>query len=215
MDRERAQCCCRFPYATELACFGPVVATRLAAQVTRMPTLLALVDCWGYFLPVISWCAVGARFPALVTAPFWFSIRSGGELLLQALEGGWFCKLLMEGRPCRMVLLHQAELLCVFYGTAGLIDAAAAVLGDQEEGARSSGDQAAQSCQGCLLWHTEQQGGHGLSIDISSRLSTGQRCGWRSSQHANNDARRIRRGQGGQSRTASSRIWVVDGGWFV
>lgn len=180
MSGKRAQFCCRFPYATKLAYFGPIMATRLAAQVTRMPTLLALFDCWGYFLPVISWYAVVARFPALVTAPFWLSIRSGGEFFLQALEGGRLGRLLMERRPCRMVLLHQAELLCVFYGTAGLIDAAAAVLGDQEEGARSSGDEAAQSCQGCLLWHTEQQGGHGLSIDISSRVSTGQRCGWRS-----------------------------------
>jgi hypothetical protein len=30
-----------------------------------------------------------------------------------------------------MVLLDQAELFCVFYGTAGLIDAAAAVLGEK------------------------------------------------------------------------------------
>lgn len=130
MSGERAQCCCRFPYVTELTCFEPELTARLPAQAPWVPSLIASVDCRGYFLPVILRCVLMRTSPALVTSPFWLPIRSGGKLFLQALEGGGVGGLLVERRPCRMVLLYQTELLCIFYGTAGLIDAAAAVLGD-------------------------------------------------------------------------------------
>jgi hypothetical protein len=97
--------------------------------------LVALVACWDWFVAAVLGDMLVSRFPALLNPPGRLPMRGRGDILLQAVWGGGEAGFLVECSPRRMVLLDQAELFCVFYGTAGLVDAAAAVLGDQEEGA--------------------------------------------------------------------------------
>lgn len=83
-----------------------------------------------------------------------------------------------------MILLGGADFVRVADGSACLIDAAAAIFGNEDEATGCAYDEPAQSCQGCLLWHTEQREGHGLSIDIAPWVSTGQDGDGADGQHA-------------------------------